>query len=98
VKGVGSKGVGLRIYGVKCSVPQPLLTERGSTQSTQITPHLLDVKCALNKLESAKLTFGGVTVSEIGLALQRDKTVSMAVPQIGQNLHELDWQKLHDCF
>ena len=37
---------------------------------------------------------GGVTVFEMGLALQRDKTLSVAVPEIGQNLHELDWQFL----
>ena len=30
----------------------------------------------------------------MGLALQRDKTLSVAVPEIGQNLHELDWQFL----
>jgi hypothetical protein len=29
----------------------------------------------------------------IGLALLHNKTVSMAVPQIDHNLHELDWQK-----
>jgi hypothetical protein len=34
---------------------------------------------------------GGVTVFEIGLALQHDKTVSVAVPHCGHNLHELDW-------
>ncbi len=49
---------------------------------------------------------GGVTVFEIGLALKRDKTLSVTVPEIGceiltghrytlflcQNLYELDWQ------
>jgi hypothetical protein len=35
---------------------------------------------------------GGVTVLETGLSLarHRDKIESVAVPQIGQNLHELD--------
>jgi hypothetical protein len=42
---------------------------------------------------------GGVTVFEIqGLALQRDKTASVALPQIDQNLNELDWQKLHELY
>jgi hypothetical protein len=41
---------------------------------------------------------GGVTVFEMGLSLARyrDTTVSVAVPQIGQTLHELDWQKLYE--
>jgi len=37
--------------------------------------------------------WGGVTVFGIGLALKHDKTVSVAVPHSGHNLHELDWQK-----
>jgi len=35
---------------------------------------------------------GGVTVFGIVLALEHDKTVSVAVPHSGHNLHELYWQ------
>ncbi len=34
----------------------------------------------------------------MGLALYRDKTLSVALPEIGQNLHELDWQKLVNLY
>ena len=39
---------------------------------------------------------GGATVFGIGLIGSDDKTLSAAVPKIGQNLHELGWQSLHD--
>ena len=34
----------------------------------------------------------------MGLALYRDKTLSVALPEIGQNLHELDWQSCRSFF
>ena len=32
----------------------------------------------------------------LGFALLRDKTGFVAVPKIGQTLHELDWQNLRE--